>query len=119
MAVLIRLSLTHRESRSNLVTTRVQARTDSLTGLGNRFALQRALEQALGDPAPHVLLLFDLDGFKNYNDSYGHPAGDALLTRLGSAPGRRHGRRRQRLPRRRRRVLRPRARGRPTRRPTR
>ena len=85
VAVLIRLSLTHRESRSNLVTTRVQARTDSLTGLGNRFALQRALEHVLGDPAPHVLLLFDLDGFKNYNDSYGHPAGDALLTRLGSA----------------------------------
>ena len=85
VAVLIRLSLTHRESRSNLVTTRVQARTDSLTGLGNRFALQRALEHVLGDPTPHVLLLFDLDGFKNYNDSYGHPAGDALLTRLGSA----------------------------------
>ncbi|HEX5899074.1 MAG TPA: diguanylate cyclase [Solirubrobacteraceae bacterium] len=85
VAVLIRLSLTHRESRTNLVTTRVQARTDSLTGLGNRFALQRALTHALGDPAPHVLLLFDLDGFKNYNDSYGHPAGDALLTRLGLA----------------------------------
>jgi two-component system cell cycle response regulator len=84
VAVLIRLSLTHRESRSNLVTTRVQARTDSLTGLGNRFALQRALERALTDAAPHALLLFDLDGFKNYNDSYGHPAGDALLTRLGT-----------------------------------
>jgi diguanylate cyclase (GGDEF)-like protein len=84
VAVLIRLSLTHRESRSNLVTTRVQARTDSLTGLGNRFALQRALDHALADPASHALLLFDLDGFKNYNDSYGHPAGDALLARLGS-----------------------------------
>ena len=84
MAALVRLSLTHRESRANLVSTRRQARTDSLTGLGNRFALQRALDEALAEPAPHVLLMFDLDGFKNYNDSYGHPAGDALLARLGS-----------------------------------
>ena len=84
VAVLIRLSLTHRESRSNLVSTRRQARTDSLTGLGNRFALHRALGDALDRPDPHVLLMLDLDGFKNYNDSYGHPAGDALLARLGS-----------------------------------
>ena len=84
VAVLVRLSLTHRASRVNLVSTRVQARTDSLTGLDNRFAFQRALDQALTEPEPHVLLLFDLDGFKNYNDSYGHPAGDALLARLGS-----------------------------------
>jgi two-component system cell cycle response regulator len=85
VAVLIRLSLTHRDSRSNLVSTRVQARTDALTGIGNRWALQRALDQALDEPGPHVLLMLDLDGFKNYNDSYGHPAGDALLTRLGTA----------------------------------
>ena len=86
VAVLIRLSLTHRESRTNLVRTRVQARTDSLTGLGNRFELDRALGHVFGEPVttPHVLLLFDLDGFKNYNDSYGHPAGDALLARLGA-----------------------------------
>ena len=84
VAALVRLSLTHRASRANLVSTRVQARTDSLTGLGNRFALHRALDDALAEPVPHVLLMLDLDGFKNYNDSYGHPAGDALLARLGS-----------------------------------
>ena len=83
-AVLVRLSVTHRASRANLVSTRVQARTDSLTGLGNRLALQRALGDALAEPVPHVLLMLDLDGFKNYNDSYGHPAGDALLARLSA-----------------------------------
>jgi diguanylate cyclase (GGDEF)-like protein len=83
-AMVVRLVLTHRESIDNLATSRRQARTDSLTGLGNRFALLGALDAALADPEPHALLLFDLDGFKNYNDSYGHPAGDALLARLGS-----------------------------------
>ena len=107
VAALVRLSLTHRASRANLVSTRVQARTDSLTGLGNRFALQRALDDALAEPVPHVLLMLDLDGFKNYNDSYGHPAGDALLARLGSRLLAAADRRRRRgVPHRRRRVLR-------------
>ena len=33
---------------------------------------------------PHSLILFDLDGFKRYNDTFGHPAGDTLLARLGA-----------------------------------
>jgi len=62
------------------------ALTDSLTGLGNRRALLAELERELADPETTdavVLVLFDLDGFKDYNDTFGHPAGDALLVRLG------------------------------------
>jgi two-component system, cell cycle response regulator len=83
LTVVARFALTHRQSRAHLVSTRRQAATDPLTGLGNRFALMRDMDALAGDAQPHTLLLFDLDGFKNYNDAYGHPAGDALLARLG------------------------------------
>ena len=68
------------------VRTSNQAMTDPLTSLGNRRKLVTDLQKALPDAdetAPLLLGLFDLDGFKNYNDSFGRPAGDALLTRLG------------------------------------
>jgi two-component system cell cycle response regulator len=85
LAVFARLILTLRENAGMLVTSRYEALTDALTGLGNRRALTRDLERAVGDEEQTTLLaLFDLDGFKHYNDSYGHPAGDALLERLGS-----------------------------------
>jgi diguanylate cyclase (GGDEF)-like protein len=61
----------------------IEARTDPLTGLANRRALIGALEQAArAGAAPSTLGLFDLDGFKGFNDRYGHPAGDALLERV-------------------------------------
>jgi diguanylate cyclase (GGDEF)-like protein len=66
---------------------REQVVTDSLTGLGNRRKLGADLAVALQDAAvgrPSLLLLFDLDGFKDYNDTFGHLAGDALLARLGA-----------------------------------
>jgi diguanylate cyclase (GGDEF)-like protein len=66
----------------------VQAAVDPLTGLGNRrklmLDLERRLHQATAEQ-PAVVMLFDLNGFKSYNDSFGHPAGDALLQRLGDA----------------------------------
>ena len=59
---------------------------DALTGLSNRRKLLIDLERALGGATRAdelVLALFDLDGFKQVNDTFGHPAGDALLARLG------------------------------------
>ena len=44
--------------------------------------LRRELQVA-SVASPRILVLFDLDGFKRYNDTYGHPAGDVLLARLG------------------------------------
>jgi diguanylate cyclase (GGDEF)-like protein len=75
-----------RENERLLATSRHEALTDALTGLPNRRALVNDLEALFGrapDATPHMLGLFDLDGFKQYNDTFGHPAGDALLTRLG------------------------------------
>ncbi len=58
--------------------------TDSLTGLANRRKAMKDLDALFGQsPRETVLILFDLNGFKSYNDSFGHPAGDALLLRLG------------------------------------
>src|SRR6478609_5586599 len=73
--------------RKGVEESRRQALTDDLTGLGNRRRLLADLERAIAegtDHSPAVLALFDLDGFKAYNDTHGHPAGDALLARLGT-----------------------------------
>ncbi|TPW27575.1 putative bifunctional diguanylate cyclase/phosphodiesterase [Pararhizobium mangrovi] len=57
------------------------ANLDALTGLLNRQTLQRAMEHA-GDEA--TLLLVDLDGFKEVNDTLGHAVGDRVLQAVGT-----------------------------------
>ena len=62
------------------------ALTDSLTRLGNRRKLAADLIERIemaSHANPLVLMVFDLDGFKAYNDTFGHMAGDALLARMG------------------------------------
>ena len=85
VAVLLRLLATARENIALIVSASELAEHDALTGLANRRALLRDLELALASASaasPRLMLLFDLNGFKLYNDTFGHPAGDALLARL-------------------------------------
>jgi two-component system cell cycle response regulator len=87
-AVIVRAVLTFRERVQLLAASREEAQTDALTGLGNRRRFMLELDAALGDPgAPFALVVFDLDGFKAYNDSFGHSAGDALLARVAGRLG--------------------------------
>jgi diguanylate cyclase (GGDEF)-like protein len=86
VTVLGRTAVTYRENLKMLRYSRREAMTDPLTGLGNRRRLMIDLMREIDDATvvrPAALVLYDLDGFKRYNDNYGHPAGDALLARLG------------------------------------
>ena len=83
-AVIVRLAMSDRENKALLE----QVRTDPLTGLANQGRMQVDLPTKVSradEQHPLMLLLFDLNGFKHYNDTFGHPAGDELLRRLGGA----------------------------------
>jgi two-component system cell cycle response regulator len=86
VAVLLRLLITSAENIRLIASSSELANRDALTGLGNRRALFEDLRIAVAEAtasSPRLFLLFDLNGFKHYNDTFGHPAGDALLQRLG------------------------------------
>ena len=79
-AIALRNAETHGEIK-------IQAERDALTGLRNHGSFQRELGatiDAAGDRR-FALLMMDLDRFKTYNDTLGHPAGDLLLARVARA----------------------------------
>jgi two-component system, cell cycle response regulator len=88
LLVIGRLAISLRRTNESLRSSEREAQTDELTGLANRRALMADLAAAVARPATDgkawLLAMFDLDGFKLYNDTFGHPTGDALLTRLGT-----------------------------------
>lgn len=81
VAVIARLGMSVRENKRLLE----QVRTDHLTELGNQGRMQVDLASRClrSEQEPLSLVLLDLNGFKRYNDTFGHPAGDAILKQLG------------------------------------
>jgi two-component system cell cycle response regulator len=83
VAVIVRLAISVRENRRLLE----QVQTDPLTGLGNSGRMRLDLDllcTRAGEGSPGAVVFLDLNGFKRFNDSFGHPEGDALLIRLGA-----------------------------------
>jgi two-component system cell cycle response regulator len=90
VVAIVRAGITFRDNTTLLRATRAEALTDGLTGLPNRRRLMLDLERVFRGEGRHhrvrpmTFAFFDLDGFKGYNDTYGHAAGDMLLDRLAS-----------------------------------
>jgi diguanylate cyclase len=85
-----RLSLSKTEIsnlQQSLEAIRAESLTDPLTGLGNRKYFDRSIDMAvanaLASGEPLSLLMFDIDHFKSFNDSYGHLTGDQVLRLVG------------------------------------
>jgi diguanylate cyclase len=85
-----RLSLSKTEIsnlQQSLEAIRAESLTDPLTGLGNRKYFDRSIELAVqtafASGEPLSLLMFDIDHFKSFNDSYGHLTGDQVLRLVG------------------------------------
>jgi diguanylate cyclase len=75
------------EQAQELDRTRMEARTDALSGVSNRKAFDETLDFLLRNfkrhATPFAMVLCDVDHFKWINDTHGHPAGDRIVTQVG------------------------------------
>jgi diguanylate cyclase (GGDEF)-like protein len=93
-SVIVLVALFNRELRRRIAAEKGQAalaRQDRLSQLSNRLGFDEALSlawrRAGRDHQPLSLLMIDVDQFKGFNDHYGHPEGDKVLTAIGGAIG--------------------------------
>jgi diguanylate cyclase (GGDEF)-like protein len=79
--------------RARAARLELEARTDVLSGLGNRRSFEAAIRVAEPTGGDLAVLVLDLDGFKAVNDGLGHPAGDEVIRAVGGriAAAVRHG----------------------------
>ena len=81
-----RLRSTAEEAIAEAEVAHERSMTDALTGLFNRYGLQRALSREMAEARrysrPFSCLMFDLDNFKVVNDTYGHPTGDMAIRQV-------------------------------------
>jgi diguanylate cyclase (GGDEF)-like protein len=94
LSVIVLVAMFNRELRRRIVAERGQAalaRQDRLSQLSNRLGFDEALakewRRAARSQEPLSLLMIDVDQFKGFNDHYGHPEGDKVLTAIGGAIG--------------------------------
>lgn len=84
---LVRSKAEMKHLQESLESIRAESLTDPLTGLGNRkyfdLSLDAAIAHAFNTGEPLSLLMFDIDHFKSFNDSYGHLVGDQVLRLVG------------------------------------
>ena len=65
-----------------------KSETDALTGLPNRYRLtdysQKLMDEAFCEQVPYAIAILDIDYFKEYNDNYGHQAGDECIKQVAN-----------------------------------
>ncbi len=89
LAQIVGLNLERHSFMANIERLQKESVTDALTGLGNRRHFEQRISSEIGRARrfghPLALILIDIDDFKIYNDSHGHPAGDTALCALADA----------------------------------
>lgn len=75
----------YEENEHNQKLLRHEAEHDSLTGVLNRRSFEQLLKLHETEKPPFALIMFDVDNFKDFNDTYGHEVGDKVLKKVANA----------------------------------